>query len=205
MIIWGWRGITRTDGAGNFWCPGCQAERSYKARRTQRFFTLYFIPLIPLESLGSAIQCDTCRKQWVPEVLRHNPALEQQENQRAVSDYYGRLLCHFAIMSGRRDGDFIHQVAELSGGLQNTPINFEEVNKGLDRNNNIGPAVAFLSRYLNDRGREIVVKVATADGTLTDEKREALSKLARELGMTETHLAGVLATWQTPAALAESA
>jgi hypothetical protein len=209
MIIWGSRGITHDEGGGQFYCPGCQSEQGYSKRRVQRYFTLYFIPLIPLETLGASVKCSNCRKEWVPEVLNHNPRLDQEAAHREITDYYGRVLCHFAIMAGRRDGDFVKQVVEMSGELDAAPISFEEVNRGLDRNNNPGPAVAHLARWLNERGREIVVKnalaAATADGSLTEEKRAAVSDLAQKLGMSDTHLVGVLASWAPSAGLQHQA
>jgi hypothetical protein len=55
---------------------------------------------------------------------------------------------------------------------------------------------------LSEQGRENMVKAAlnaaTADGELTQVKRDALSELATGLGMTPTHLQGVLASWTAP-------
>ena len=55
MIIFGTTGITSTKAKGNFTCPQCANNRLYKHRKVTRFFTLYFIPLIPLGSVGEYV------------------------------------------------------------------------------------------------------------------------------------------------------
>jgi zinc-ribbon family len=61
MIIWGSRGITSSLAKGFFHCPRCDQQRSYDHKKVRRFFTLFFIPLIPLESLGEYVECQFCK------------------------------------------------------------------------------------------------------------------------------------------------
>lgn len=61
MIIFGTRGITTTPEKGDFHCPSCDATQKYGLKRVRRFFTLYFIPLIPLNKLGEYVECVTCK------------------------------------------------------------------------------------------------------------------------------------------------
>ena len=51
MIIFGTRGITYRMAAGRFACPSCGPGTGFTHRRVRRFFTLYFIPVIPLDQL----------------------------------------------------------------------------------------------------------------------------------------------------------
>ena len=62
MIIFGTRGVTFTPEKGEFFCPGCCAERSFARKSVRRFFTLYFIPLVPLDKLGETKFVDTVKK-----------------------------------------------------------------------------------------------------------------------------------------------
>lgn len=62
MIIWGWRSVTSTASRGEFYCPQCQGYMAYAEKSVRRFFTLYFIPLIPLNSLGEYIECESCKE-----------------------------------------------------------------------------------------------------------------------------------------------
>ena len=61
MIIIGSIELKFTKGTGTFACPTCEQERTYRHRTRREFLTLYFIPLIPLQSLGEFLECTTCR------------------------------------------------------------------------------------------------------------------------------------------------
>ena len=60
FIIWGTKGITTTKGSGRFGCPACVGDRGYTLKQVRRFFTLYFIPLIPLKIVGTYVECHGC-------------------------------------------------------------------------------------------------------------------------------------------------
>lgn len=70
LIIFGSRAVTGSKGTGSFVCPRCGPGAPYDHKRVRRFFTLYFIPLIPLRTVGEYIECGTCRTTYKPEVLR---------------------------------------------------------------------------------------------------------------------------------------
>jgi len=70
LIIFGSRSVTGSKGTGSFDCPRCGTNRPYDHKRVRRFFTLYFIPLIPLSTLGEYIECGGCGGTYKPEVLR---------------------------------------------------------------------------------------------------------------------------------------
>ncbi len=74
IIIFGTRGVERKLDAGRFHCPHCRRDSSYTRKRLTRFFTLYFIPVIPLGKIGELVRCDTCGSTYSPEVLRLTPS-----------------------------------------------------------------------------------------------------------------------------------
>ena len=73
MIIFGWRGITCTKQTAQFYCPACRAETTYQHRVIRNFFTLYFIPIIPLSVLGEYIECRECKTAFHPDLLGFYP------------------------------------------------------------------------------------------------------------------------------------
>lgn len=73
MIIFGSRAKHKTIGKGQFHCPNCRTTRHYERKQAKRYFTLYFIPIIPLDNLGEFIQCQTCEMAFKPEVLQLPP------------------------------------------------------------------------------------------------------------------------------------
>ena len=54
---------------GQFFCPQCAGPRSYKHKKVTTFFTLYFIPLIPLGRKGDYVECQSCKNTFVQRVL----------------------------------------------------------------------------------------------------------------------------------------
>jgi predicted RNA-binding Zn-ribbon protein involved in translation (DUF1610 family) len=69
LIIFGMRVIYRTTGEGTFFCPQCGTGRQYRLRVGRRWFTLFFIPVIPMNKVGEYVECTTCRTRYRPDVL----------------------------------------------------------------------------------------------------------------------------------------
>jgi hypothetical protein len=69
VIIFGLRTWWRTIGQGMFHCRQCGADRQYRHRAGRRWFTLFFIPLIPLNKVGENVMCTTCKTRYQPAVL----------------------------------------------------------------------------------------------------------------------------------------
>ena len=77
LIICGIRVFFHIIGQGVFYCQRCGAERRYRRRSGRKFFTLFFVPVIPLNKVGQHVQCTTCRTRFHPGVLTLSPAAEQ--------------------------------------------------------------------------------------------------------------------------------
>lgn len=75
IIVWGWRAVTYVLGTGEFFCPRCGGDAPYRHLRLRRWFTFFFIPVIPLEELGTHIECTRCRTAFTEAVLAA-PTLE---------------------------------------------------------------------------------------------------------------------------------
>jgi hypothetical protein len=69
MIIWGSRAREKQISTGTFHCPSCRASSAYSHQRVSRYFTLYFIPLFPTDTLGEYVRCMRCAGQFKPLVL----------------------------------------------------------------------------------------------------------------------------------------
>ena len=69
LIIWGLRVFFHTTGEGVFHCQRCGGDRHYRQRSGRKFFTLFFVPIIPLSKVGEHVVCTTCRTRYHPDVL----------------------------------------------------------------------------------------------------------------------------------------
>lgn len=74
FFIVGLKSRTKTVETGRFRCPNEGADRAYRHLRARRWFTLFFIPLIPLGTQGEWVRCDSCGAQYGPDVIRRHPA-----------------------------------------------------------------------------------------------------------------------------------
>ena len=77
FIIFGTRGVTMNKDQGQFNCPRC-GHCDYKHKRVRCFFTLYFIPLIPMHQLGEYVECQTCQGTYQVEILQYDPSAANQ-------------------------------------------------------------------------------------------------------------------------------
>ena len=69
MIIWGYRPIEKELASGHFLCPNCNVIRPYKHKRLYKYYTLFFLPLIPIKKLADYIECQGCFRFLKPEIL----------------------------------------------------------------------------------------------------------------------------------------
>ena len=51
LIIYGTKGRETVVKSGRFYCPSCGPDIRYQLKEVRRYFTLYFIPLIPLDRI----------------------------------------------------------------------------------------------------------------------------------------------------------
>jgi hypothetical protein len=70
MIIFGTRPRLKTIGSGTFYCPRCQAAREYELKQGRNYFTLYFVPLIPIGNPSEFVECKTCHMTFESQVLK---------------------------------------------------------------------------------------------------------------------------------------
>ncbi|MGL4666652.1 MAG: zinc-ribbon domain-containing protein [Saezia sp.] len=69
FIIFGTKGRSVKKDNGRFYCPHCEGERNYTQYRLSNYFTLFFIPIFPFNTIANYVQCDTCQGQFNLEVL----------------------------------------------------------------------------------------------------------------------------------------
>jgi tellurite resistance protein len=196
MIIFGTRGVTSTKETGPFNCPTCGDQRAYSRKSVRRFFTLYFIPLIPLDQLGEYIECITCKQQFTEAVLAHDPIGQAQQLQAEVGASLKRILAIVMMADGKIDDA---QIAAACHGYEQVlgmAIDSHEIQSELGSvQNGESELIAEASRLrdqLNETGKHAVMQaaiaVALADGPVEGAERTFLGNLARELAVPLTEV-----------------
>ncbi|NUR58358.1 MAG: zinc-ribbon domain-containing protein [Catenulispora sp.] len=196
MIVWGWRTVFRVVGSGVFSCPSCGADRNYERRRAQRFFTLFFIPLIPLKTLGEFIRCTACKNDFRESVLARPTAAQFTDLlQNTVRGVMVNVLRRggaghpaalaVAVEEIVSSGAIGYSQADLAQDLRVVPEDLTQL-------------LAGLAGQLPESGREALVRgairVAAADGPVDVQERAVIDGVGAALGMTQAHVAGVVAS-----------
>ncbi len=189
MIIFGTRGVTSTKETGPFNCPSCGDQRAYSRRSVRRFFTLYFIPVIPLDQVGEYIECLTCKQQFGEEVLAYDPVAEVQQLQADVGGALKRVLTIIMMANGKADGAKIAAACQGYEQVLGIAIDEHEIQGEMASvQNGESELIAEASRLreqLNETGKQAVIQaaiaVALADGPVEGAERTLLGNLAREI------------------------
>ena len=201
-IIFGWKVVFKVIGSGVFSCPNCGGDRNYERRRAQRFFTLFFIPIIPLKVIGEVVRCTYCKNDFRTSVLDRPVAAQ-------VSDLLQNSVRGVMVNVLRRGG-WNHpgaraaavQEITLAGTLGYTDGNLDADFQVVPED--LSPLLGPLSAQLPQSGREAIVagatRVAAADGPVQPAERQLIDLVGAALGMSPAYVAGVVA--QTAPSLA---
>lgn len=76
MILVGSMEWASTIEKGDFFCPKCNAAKTYQRKIARPFLTLYFVPIIPIGSLREYVVCRSCRERFDPTILSSGQAAE---------------------------------------------------------------------------------------------------------------------------------
>jgi hypothetical protein len=195
LIILGLRVFYRTMAQGTFYCRRCGGDREYRHRAGRRWFTVFFLPIIPLNQVGEHVQCTTCRTRYVTDVLSQPTTARMQEAlpagmRAAVSamlrsgDPSSPVSRQRAIEAVIGSGVPDYDDAALNADLRRP---FEAIRPAL---NQVGTQLTIQARewYLAE-----VIRIALADGPLSETERQAALAIGADLGMTQAQVIGVVA------------
>ncbi len=195
LIIFGLRVFYRTIAQGTFYCRRCGGDRAYRHRAGRRWLTLFFLPVIPLNSVGEHVQCTTCRTRYVTDVLSQPTTAQMQAAlpagmRAAVSamlrsgDPASPISRQRAIEAVIGSGVNGYDEAMLNADLMQP---FEAIRPAL---NQVGAQLTVQARewYLAE-----VIRIAMADGPLTESERHAALAIGVDLSMTQAQVIGVVA------------
>jgi tellurite resistance protein len=203
MIIFGTRGVKSTLSQGNFNCPQCETTRAYKKKKVTRFFTLYFIPLIPLGKVGEYVECQHCKGTFIPNVLNY----EEKKN-NAAQDFlaeYEKAMKHSLVLMMLADGVIDDREREMVIKIYNKISHHDMTSADLDQyiaeveaspDRDVSKYLKGVGPMLNGQGKEMVIKaaisVAASDGHFDDSEKALLAEMAQALDMTSAHLKGII-------------
>lgn len=194
LIIFGFRIFYRTVGQGVFHCRKCGGDRRYRHRSGRRYFTLFFIPVIPLNRTGDHVQCLTCKTRYVMDVLSLPTAAQMQAALPA-----GMRAAAVIMLAAGDPASVAARRAALAAIHGAGAHGYADADLDADRGQPGEAARAALNqvaRQLTPDAREWflaqIIQVGMADGPLTEPERRAAQLIAADLGMTRAQAIGVI-------------
>jgi transcription elongation factor Elf1 len=187
MIIWGTKGLTSTVDSKQFNCPTCNCKRTGQLRQVRRFFTLYFIPIIPLNVAGRFVQCGSCGGSFAEEVLAYDPQkVLQQKNEQ-----YLRVMVLAALSAPESLPMRLRAVQEKNLSISGWPVSDErlqaEVDLAVSANATLSLYLAAISATLSPAEQATSIRLAfeimSVSGGLSSNDLEELNKLPATLGI----------------------
>ena len=193
LLIWGWRTRFKQLAEGVFHCPGCGADRHYAHKQARRWFTLFFLPLLPLKVLGRHVECQTCRRAYDERVL-------ELPTSAAVSEHLVAATLEAAVHVLRVDDTPAGRAAAVAALSRVSGIAWGEDALAADiAGLDVSPLPARLRQLgdvMNEHGKEAfltsVATVAGSGGVLSGPAGQVLAGIAADLGMTPAHARGVI-------------
>ena len=194
IILWGFRVFYRTVGDGVFHCRKCGGDRQYRHRTGRRFFTLFFIPIVPLNKVGEHVQCTTCKTRYVMDALSLPTAAQMQ-----TALPLGMRAAAVAVLRAGDPGSPAARhraVTAIQGaGAQeytDADLDADAAQPAEDARSAVGQVARQLTPDSKEWFLAEIVRVGMADGPLTERERQTVQVIAADLDMTQAQALGVV-------------
>lgn len=200
FIIFGTRGITYNSGKGTFFCPSCNEFRDYEQKRCRRVFTLYFIPIIPLDILQEYVECKICKCTYKLEALQYDPAAKKQKFKAEFHKAILKVMVTMMLADEKIEESEKQLISRVYINLAGHPLDeidlIQEMYQVKNSKLSMQELLKSMTPSLNDYGKEMVIKAAfltaSADGKIDSEEKRLMTELASALEMSPSHLNAVI-------------
>lgn len=179
-----------------FACPTCRVDRDGVLLGLRRWFTIFFLPVIPMGQAGQVVRCDTCGSTFDPAVL------DQPTGATLAEVHHAAVRVLTALLVGAGDpGDgplrqrAVASIGSVVAGYDDATLTADlQALDPAQAPHYVLPLADALDLGARERFLAELARVATADGAPTAGQRALLDEIGRALGLTPAHVAGVIAT-----------
>jgi hypothetical protein len=201
MIIIGSTQLTFTTDTGTFRCPNCNELSTYRRRKKREFLTIYFIPLIPLQTVGEYIECAACREALEPAVLEMTADAFRASRRRGTFEMIRRVLVVVVAADDRVTEDELDAVRDFAGEHDLPDISREQILQEaagvrLSQMDQL-QYIAHVANQLSDEDKDLLVVqaflAATAGGELSETRQSLLKDLPGAIGVPEERFRTLIA------------
>lgn len=196
LLVFGFKIRLSTVASLVFFCPSCGGDRAASRRSARRWFTLFWIPLIPLKRVGEVVECETCHN-------RFDPAVADRPTTADLNDVLATAVRVLNAMLVRTAESATEPIRNAAVAQVRTAIpDYDHLTLDSDVAS-LDPALAGqyvgpLDEGLAVGGKELLlsdlVRVALAGGTITSDQRLVIDRAGRGLGLTPAHVTGIVSS-----------
>jgi uncharacterized tellurite resistance protein B-like protein len=196
ILIWGFRVRLKTLGRGVFYSPATGRDGPYRLVEARRWFTLFWIPLIPLKRLGTFVQCDETKQTYDPSILDRptNADFEEQLSGAVRESVVAVIVADGSVTDAERRVA-LEIIRDRVGDAYDGASLDEDLARAATAP--LDERLHHLASALNEQGKERLLAAAaramTADGTVDDRARAVVQRVGQMLQMTPAHVRGVIA------------
>ncbi|OEV08581.1 TerB family tellurite resistance protein [Streptomyces nanshensis] len=193
---------------GDFFCPGCGGDRSYRRRTGRRRFVLLGVPLVSRGEVAPVLECAACRGHFGTEALDHPTtdrlSLLLRDAVHAVAltlltagGHESRAAREAAVHAVHSAGYTARTEEQLLTLLTALSAERSAETDSVSAEIELHEALAPLAPHLAAPGRESLLlhgaRIALADGPYCAPEREALAAVGRSLCIDEDDVERLLA------------
>ncbi len=201
LLIWGFTVRYSTLDGGTFFCPHEGGDRPYERKQAKRWFTFFFIPMIPLNELGEFVECTGCKRGYDQQVLSNPTSAQLLDN---LANAMRQAVVSIIRADGHIDDAEKDAAVEVMKHYSDTPYARQHLDHDLETLPEHGLVEHFTgcAGILNSHGKESLLaacaQLAIADGDVAPEELALLHEAGTALGMTKAHVNGVMDAVFTP-------
>lgn len=200
MLIWGWRTRTKTLSSGIFFSPQAGCDAPYELVEARRWFTLFFIPLIPLSVLGTFVRCGLTGAEYDSRIL-DAPTNADVLGQLTLG---AREMIATAVSAGGFASDAKRRLAVDAVRQHVDDYDDAQLEQDLRAAPQapISDRLSYLSGTISQTGKERLLLSAAAliatDGTVDAGTDQAVRWMGEQLLLSPAHVHGIIAQATTP-------
>jgi uncharacterized tellurite resistance protein B-like protein len=201
LLIFGISDVKKVVQSGKFDCPRCGPNIPFKHKNVREYFTLYFLPIIPLDILGEYVECQGCNSTFDAGILSHQAEQFDGAVQALFEIAIFKVLVLMSLADGKVEAEEIKRIAAMCNELLESDISEIEIVREQKaetrRKRSVESYLKEIRPLLNDENKKNVLRamifVAGADGEMVNSEFELLRKAAKALHINRKRLKKILA------------
>lgn len=195
LLIWGFKVRYADVSTGTFYCPHEGGDRQYVMKLAKRWFTFFFIPIIPLNELGQFVECTSCQRGYDEKVLTNPTSAQIMDN---LANAARQAVVSIIRADGHIDDAEKQAAVEVMTSYTDTPYAMQHLEWDLANlpAHGLVEHMTNCAGILNPHGKEALLgaclRLAASDGDVAREEIDLINQAGLALGMTQNHITGVL-------------